>query len=303
MESESYQQMPHSAEYLGEHRDYWWNRDFLKLMAKRWDVDGVHSVLDVGCGIGHWGQSIAVFLPKDAKITGIDMEKEWVEKAQERTKSRKNRFQYLTASAEKIPFDDQSFDMVTCQTLLIHVPDVKRVLKEMYRVLKPGGLLVVAEPNNSITELVFDSLSIDEPASETLKALQFYMTCERGQQILGLGFDSIADVIPGYFTEFGLSKIQVYLSDKTSPLFPPYDSEEQQIFIKQLQEWYDTDLLMWEKNETKKYFLAGGGTEKNFEELWAFLRERFRLRIEAIAKKTYSTAGGCLLYLISGRKS
>lgn len=299
---ESKQQQPHSAEYLGEHRDYWWNKDFLELMAKRWDLHNVHSVLDVGCGIGHWGQALSNFLPHDAKITGVDLEQQWVETAVERTEELGDRFTFKKGTAEKIPFPDHSFDMVTCQTLLIHLPNPKKALNEMYRVLKPGGLLVAVEPNNSITELVFDTLSIDEPAEDTLKALQFHVICERGQQLLGLGFDSLGDVIPGYFHDLGLNNIQVYLSDKTTPLFPPYAGDEQQIFIKQLEEWYEDDLMMWEKEESRKYFKAGGGNPNDFESLWGFLKERFRLRIEAIAAQTYSTSGGCLLYLISGRK-
>lgn len=299
---EKKQRQPHSAEWLGEYREFWWNKDFLELMARRWCLDNIHTVLDVGCGIGHWTQALSDFLPKDVKITGVDMEKKWVETALERTKNQRDRFDYKVSTAEKIPFPDASFDMVTCQTVLIHVPDVKKAMKEMYRVLKPGGLLIAVEANNCTTELVFDSLSISEPLEETLKAIQFHLTCSRGQQMLGLGFDSMGDVIPGYFEEFGLEEIQVYQSDKAAPLFPPYDGDEQQSFIRQMEEWYDDEIFMWDKAESKKYYLAGGGNAKDFEELWGFLKERFRLRLEAINNKTYSMAGGSLLYLVSGRK-
>lgn len=300
---EKKQRQPHSAAWLGEYREFWWNKDFLELMARRWRLDNIKSVLDVGCGMGHWTQALSDFLPKNVKITGVDKEKKWVEKALERTKEQRDRFDYKVSTAEKIPFPDASFDMVTCQTVLIHVPDVRRAMNEMFRVLKPNGLMVAVEPNNSTTELVFDSLSIAEPAAETLKAIQFHLTCERGQQMLGLGFDSMGDVIPGYFQEFGMEDIQVYQSDKASPLYPPYASEEQQSFINQLEEWYEDEIFMWDKAESKKYYLAGGGNPNDFEELWGFLKERFRLRIEAIHNKTFAMAGGSLLYLISGRKT
>ncbi|MGC1181960.1 class I SAM-dependent methyltransferase [Legionella sp.] len=58
------------------------------------------------------------------------------------------RYSYQQGNANNIPFEDNTFDMVTCQTLLIHVGDVDHVLSEMIRVLKPGGLLVTVEPNN-----------------------------------------------------------------------------------------------------------------------------------------------------------
>jgi cyclopropane fatty-acyl-phospholipid synthase-like methyltransferase len=54
--------MKHSEAYFGDERDFWWNRDFLELMAKRWDLKSVSSALDVGCGVGHWGQLLSHFL-------------------------------------------------------------------------------------------------------------------------------------------------------------------------------------------------------------------------------------------------
>lgn len=297
----SSEQQSHSAPYLGDHRDYWWNPDFLQLMAKRWNLDKVNSLLDVGCGLGHWGQALSRYLPKNAKIEGLDREEEWVTKAQERTRSDK-KFHYQRGDAEHLPFADNIFDMVTCQTLLLHVYDVPKVLKEMIRVLKPGGLLAVAEPNNTITEIVFDTVSYKEPVQDTVRAFQFGLICERGQQKLGMGFSSIGDMLPGYYEQLDLENIQVYLSDKTSPLFPPYADEEQQTFIKLLEEWYDAELLVWDKPESKKYYLAGGGLDTDFEREWKFLKQRMHKRIESIKQGKYSTSGGCLLYLISGRK-
>ena len=56
-------QKPHSWEYFGEARDFWWNLDFLELMAVRLKFDQVGTVFDAGCGIGHWGQLLARVLP------------------------------------------------------------------------------------------------------------------------------------------------------------------------------------------------------------------------------------------------
>ena len=64
----------HSAECFGDTRDHWWNLDFLRLMARRWKLDAVRDVLDVGCGVGHWGMLLASVLPDDARVTGVDRE-------------------------------------------------------------------------------------------------------------------------------------------------------------------------------------------------------------------------------------
>jgi trans-aconitate methyltransferase len=53
---------PHSAEWFGEQRDFWWNRDFLDLMAARWRLHEASSLADIGCGIGHWSRLLYPYL-------------------------------------------------------------------------------------------------------------------------------------------------------------------------------------------------------------------------------------------------
>ena len=71
-------------------------------------------------------------------MIGIDREELWVAKAAQRTITAgfSQRFQYRVALAESLPFDDGTFDLVTCQTLLMHVPNAEHVLSEMLRVTR-----------------------------------------------------------------------------------------------------------------------------------------------------------------------
>lgn len=294
---------PHSADYFGEQRDFWWNADFLELMAKRLNFDQIKSVLDVGCGIGHWGQILSTVLPEDSKIEGIDRETEWVKQAQEKVKPFGHRFQYQEGSAEHLPFANEQFDMVTCQTVLIHVPDVMEVLNEMKRVLKPGGLLLVAEPNNFASGASFDTLSIDSPIAEIMQSLEFHLTCEKGKQKLGLGFNSIGDLIPFYLKKINLQDIKVYLSDKTTPLIPPYNTKEQQTILAQIQDWDKQDFLdAWDIKDTKKYYLAGGGTLEKFEQQKTEQKAHKKKFLQALQDMQYASAGGNVMFLVSGRK-
>ena len=79
----------HSAMWFGDSRDYWWNEDFLPLLAARWTLAEHRDVLDVGCGVGHWGRIIARFLPSDARMLGVDREPEWIRIAEERAADKK----------------------------------------------------------------------------------------------------------------------------------------------------------------------------------------------------------------------
>ncbi|OJV96815.1 MAG: hypothetical protein BGO43_00830 [Gammaproteobacteria bacterium 39-13] len=273
-------------------------------MAKRWDLGAVRTVLDVGCGIGHWGFTLAPFLNSKTKLYGIDPEPAWVEKATTRAQEKgiSERFHYQIGKAEKIPFEDNTFDMVTCQTVLIHVADVDTALKEMIRVLKPGGLLAVAEPNNTAPLLIFNTLNIDEPLDGLMEHIRFHITCERGKKALGLGYNSVGDVLPCAFSKQGLDNIQVYLSDKTSLMIPPYQTDEQKILLKQIQDWENQEILVWPREETKRYYLAGGGSESEFERIWKNLIKDTKESIQAIKNDKLSSTNATVMYLISGRK-
>lgn len=300
----SNESMPHSGHYFGDQRDLWWNYDFIALMAKRWDLEAVRTVLDVGCGIGHWGFTLAPFLNKDTKMIGIDPEDTWVEKATARAKEKglSEKCHYQVGTAERLPFDDNSFDMVTCQTVLIHVADVDVALKEMVRVLKPGGLLAVAEPNNIAPLLIFNNLNVNDPIDDLLVHIRFHALCERGKKALKLGYNSVGDILPLAFSKQNLNNIQVYLSDKTSPMIPPYCSKEEQILLKQISEWEDQEIVVWPKDETKRYFLAGGGSDSEFESMWAKLIKESKEHTKAIKNETLSSTNATVMYLISARK-
>ena len=259
---------PHSAAYFTDARDFWWDPDFLRLMARRWDLRKVRSVLDAGCGIGHWGQALCPVLPRGARIVGIDPESRWVRQAARRARSRglARRCDYRLGRVEAQPFPDACFDLVTCQTLLIHVKDPKAALKEMLRVLRPGGLLAVAEPNNLAGSLIRTSLSARQPERRILKGVKAALASERRKRAQGKGDSSLGDLLPGLFAQLGLSDIRVHLSDKAWPLFPPYASDEQKAILGQLRRF------------KQKRVLA------------------------SVRKREFHQAGGALMYLVSGRK-
>lgn len=294
----------HSAEFFGEQRDFWWNDDFVALMAKRWGLGGVRMALDVGSGVGHWSRVILPHLPAEARLFGIDREAAWVKEAAERAARAGfgDRASYRLGDAQAIPFHDGVFDLVTCQTVLIHVRDPRAVMREMMRVLKPGGLLVMAEPNNMANALVLGSTQWNAPIDGILDVLRLYLTGTRGKEILGEGHDSIGEMIPGFAAEIGLMDIQVSMSDRPAPLFPPYAGPAQEVLKKQMLDWDEQGFVLWGRDQTRRYFLAGGGTEGELDRLWSVAVASSRKIAESLRKGTEHFAGGCTQYLVSGRK-
>ncbi len=307
MANEFRTQESHSAEYFGDTRDYWWNLDFLELIGKRLSFDRVRDVLDVGSGVGHWGQLLANVLPHNARVQGVDRDPLWVEKAAARAAAHgghADRFSYQVAVAEKLPFADASFDLVTCQTVLIHMPDPGAAIDEMVRVARPGGLILAAEPNNVARSLMFDSVSFHDPIDEILARARLQLICERGKAALGEGNNSIGDLVPSLFAERDLVDVCVYLNDKADILLPPYNSPAQRATIEERTDFKHRDLWSgWSREDTRRFFLAGGGREGEFEALWLVAIGGSDKIDEAIADRTYAGREGAGIgYLIAGRK-
>lgn len=285
----------HSEHFFTDARGFWWNEDFLKLMANRWDISNVRSVLDVGCGVGDWTAELLRILPAEVQVAAVDREPEWVKRSQERFKGR---VAVRESSAEKLPYAEASFDMVTCQTLLIHVAKPAEVIQEMLRVLKPGGLLAVAEPSN----IAQTHDSIELTSDEATALYRMNMLCERGKIALGEGNSSLGDLLPGLFSQARLNEIQVYTGDKAAALFPPYTGLGQKEALADRIRDADSDYYMFGKDQTQKYFVAGGGSVEEFERSWKIGVKSLKIAKQAIMDKSFHSGGGHVMYLISGRK-
>ena len=297
----------HSESEFGEQRDYWWNADFLRLLAERWELQRLTKVLDVGCGVGHWGRALMHVLPPTARITGIDREGDWVTEARRLADQAGfgQRCTYLQASADALPFADDEFGMVTCQTLLIHVAEPCAVLVEMIRVLNPGGLLVLVEPNNAAGQLVASNVSAEMPITQTIERLAFYLTCEHGRTACGEGNLSVGDLLPGLLREFGLHDVRVDLLDKARPLLPPYESPEQRALIRQLTDDLDHGISAWwgwTEDEAERYWRAGGGAASDFHTQWMRRLTEERTFTDGMAQCRFHTGGGDIAYVISARR-
>ncbi|HTB78557.1 MAG TPA: class I SAM-dependent methyltransferase [Polyangiaceae bacterium] len=294
----------HSAEHFGDPRDHWWNLDFLQLMAKRWRLDAVRDVLDVGCGVGHWGMLLASVMPEHVRVTGVDREPSWVEHASARALARglEGRFSYGQGEAARLPFPDNSFDLTTCQTVLIHLPDPASAISEMMRVTRPGGLVAVAEPNNLTASLLLDSITNLASVDEIVELVRFQLTCERGKVALGEGDNSLGDRVPGFFVAQGLTDVTVHVNDKATSVYVPYATGAQRAFTEDARDRANRRLWNWSEADARRFFLAGGGGKEAFAAHFARgLASRENI-VRGLDDSTFHGIIGGEFYLVAGRK-
>ncbi len=104
------------------------------------------SVLDVGCGAGVDTLIAAMMVGARGKVAGIDLVHEMLETAKENlSKTSLRNVEFLESSAESLSFPDKSFDAVISNGVINLVPDKAKALREIFRVLKPKGRLMIAD--------------------------------------------------------------------------------------------------------------------------------------------------------------
>ncbi|MCF8009984.1 MAG: demethylmenaquinone methyltransferase [Clostridiales bacterium] len=147
---------------LSFNRDkYWRNYAVSKTQLKE---NG--SVLDICCGTAMLTIELAKKVGPNGRIVGLDFCEDMLVKARENVKSERleNNIELLRGNAVDLPFKDDTFDSTTIAFALRNVPDVEKTIREMRRVIKPGGTVV--------------SLELSKPGAPFFKqAYYFYFNC------------------------------------------------------------------------------------------------------------------------------
>jgi ubiquinone/menaquinone biosynthesis C-methylase UbiE len=127
-----------------------WNRETLAWLIEHAQCQPSHRMLDVATGAGF---TAVAFAPLVAEVTGLDVSAAMLRKARERARAAGlANLVFETGAAESLPFPPDGFDGVLCRLAAHHFLSAPKFVAEAYRVLRPGGRLLVAdsaEPDNA----------------------------------------------------------------------------------------------------------------------------------------------------------
>ena len=131
-------------------------------------------ILDLACGPGFITQRIHDEVP-EAKITGVDLNATLLEVAKSKVNCSQSNVQFVEADCTKLPFEDHSFDFIYARLLFQHLKDPDAALREIRRVLVPGGRVLLMDVDDRDL-----AVSPENPAF-----MEFARTAERYQSQAG----------------------------------------------------------------------------------------------------------------------
>ena len=119
---------------------YW---EIPRLLNKGPHIPQGSQILEIGCGSGNGAKSLIEIL-KPSHLTTLDYDQRMVDLASKRLKGVHNVI-VMQQDATNLPFADNSFHAIFDMAVLHHIPQWQEALKELHRVLKPGGILYIEE--------------------------------------------------------------------------------------------------------------------------------------------------------------
>jgi ubiquinone/menaquinone biosynthesis C-methylase UbiE len=140
-------------------------------------------VLELACGTAR----NLPFYAADAKVTGIELSPEMLARGRERAQELGHPADLRLGDAQELEFEDGSFDTVTCTLGFCTIPDTTRAAQEAFRVLRPGGRLLMLEHVRSWVPIVRGGQRVLEPLSVRFEA--DHLLREPLDYLPGVGFE------------------------------------------------------------------------------------------------------------------
>jgi len=195
---------------------------YKKKTYKFLNIENGSSVLDIGCGTGDDVLAMAELVGPNGKVIGIDNSKTLIEEANGRSKLEQVPVQFRVGDVHKLDFADDAFDGCRVDRFFQHLHDRQHALSEMIRVTRPGGRIVIMDPdwgtmiveapNRGLTREIIDN-HIDQLVLNPWCGRELYKLFQKA----GLKNVAVADTATLVLTDFSTAN-QLWFIDKAANL-------------------------------------------------------------------------------------
>jgi ubiquinone/menaquinone biosynthesis C-methylase UbiE len=267
-----------------------------ELYAHFLNIQPRQKIVDVGCGTGDFSRFLARLSGGKAKILGIDSNPKSIPAAISDTEKAglSTVVSYKVGDAFKIPLRDDYADLTTCRTLLMHLTDPLKAVKEMARITKPGGQVVAVEGGKMS--------SFYDPDDEQYANLanRSYDAWVKGiKKLEGKEF-KIGEKLPGIFRDAGLAGIKAEVQADAWL----YSDPRRKITDIKEELTYEQSIFKERRRKDRKYLLAGGMPNSKITEYFNRAKTRMQtlLSDDDSIRNDHSFYGASLI-LVSGTKT
>ncbi|UTF54729.1 class I SAM-dependent methyltransferase [Natronosalvus rutilus] len=268
-----------SEAYLRRTREGMWadSREALSSL----DLASRERVLDVGCGSGELTRVLAEECP--GEVVGCDVDRSLLEFARDPVDAETSAAPVVQGDATRLPFADDSFDLVLCQALLINLPDPAAAVQEFARVSSEG--VAAVEPDNGAVTV---ESTVPREATLERRARRAYLGGIETDVTLGAGAREV-------FESVDLEDVTTSRYDHDRSIEPPYDEHALTVARRKA-----TGAGLADDRAT---MLESDLTDEGYDDLRRAWREMGRDVIEQMQASTYERTETVPFYVTSGRVS
>jgi len=162
---------------------YEWVFDYFNFSAN-------NKILELGSGLGTLWVNNKKRIKDDWDITLSDFSEEMLDKLKENLKDIKHTFDFKLINAEKISYPDATFDVVIANGLLYLISDLESAIKEIARVIKPGGILIASTSGSKYMKEIED-LIIKNNLPVRKNYTKYSFSLDNGEELLSSYFSNI----------------------------------------------------------------------------------------------------------------
>ncbi len=167
-------------------------RKWRKLLWSK--VEGV-QILEVGVGTG---KNFYYYLP-DVVVTAIDFSDRMLKRAKDRASEQKVKVHLQQMDVQNLDFADNTFDTVVASFVFCSVPDAVRGLREVYRVCKPGGQIILLEHVLSTNPVLGWLMNLANPLAVRIRGANINRRTVENVLTSGLRIEQVTDLFAGIF--------------------------------------------------------------------------------------------------------
>jgi ubiquinone/menaquinone biosynthesis C-methylase UbiE len=222
------------------------------LSNQKLNISAGQKVLDVGCGIGGATIPIAEITGPTGLAAGVDLSSAMIEYAAKRTANRPG-IEFRVSDACSVPYPDKFFDLARSERLFLYLPDRLAALKEMMRVVKPGGRVYLVDTDIDSTAVYSQNRALTRKMTSLVAA--------------SMPNPNSARELPSLARKAGLKNLQI----ETSAISTPYEFFLRAMagsLIKAAEDGVITQAELREFFEEQAALHASG----DFFQMWSFVR-------------------------------